>query len=346
MLMTSRWATRTRKAYLAWLDLASHEFFHAWNVKRLRPLELGPFDYEHENYTRSLWVVEGLTDYYGELALHRAGLSTADECLDGLSNQIEAVQTTPGRLVQSAGTASFEAWIRFYRPDENSPNVSISYYTKGAVLAFLLDAKLRQATGGARSLDDVMRAAYRQYAGDHGYTPDQFRAVAEQAAGTSLQAFWDSAVEGVGELDYAEALGAFGLRFARAVPPNADPAGADPTKADVPPKAFLGLVTHTDNGRLLVTQVHRGTPAHDAGLNVDDEIVAIDDFRVPADQLTVRLEQYRPGDVVGVLVAKREQLQRIRVTLGVEPVKQWRLEVDPGAGEAQKKLRAAWLQPC
>ena len=194
VLMGSRWATRTRRAYNAWLDLASHEFFHVWNVKRLRPVELGPFDYENENHTRSLWIAEGVTDYYADLALHRAGLITRDEYLDSLSDKIEELQTTPGRLVQSAEMASFDAWIKYYRPDENSINTSISYYTKGSVVALLLDARVRKATNGAKSLDDVMKAAYEKYAGSRGYTADEFRAVAEQVAGVSLKAFWDHAV--------------------------------------------------------------------------------------------------------------------------------------------------------
>src|SRR6187431_1835880 len=191
--MGTRWATRTRRAYNTWLDLASHEFFHVWNVKRLRPVELGPFDYENENHTRSLWIVEGITDYYADLALHRAALITRDEYLDSLSGNIEELQTTPGRLVQSAEQASFDAWIKYYRPDENSANTSISYYTKGAVLGFLLDARIRKATGGARGLDDVMRQAYQRFAGTRGYSPADFRAVAESVAGTSLKSFWETA---------------------------------------------------------------------------------------------------------------------------------------------------------
>src|SRR6187431_58518 len=213
VLMGTRWATRTRRAYNAWLDLASHEFFHVWNIKRLRPVELGPFDYENENHTRSLWIAEGVTDYYADLTLHRAGLITRDEYLDSLSDKIEELQTTPGRLVQSAEMASFDAWIKYYRPDENSINTSISYYTKGSVVALLLDARVRKATNGARSLDDVMKAAYEKYSGTRGYTADEFRVVVEQVAGVSLKAFWDQAVTGTDELDYKEALETLGLRF-------------------------------------------------------------------------------------------------------------------------------------
>ena len=330
VLLAGRWATRTRRTYLLWLELASHEFFHAWNVKRLRPVELGPFNYEDEVHTRSLWIAEGVTDYYGELQLQRAGLATRDELLESLSNHIETVQTGPGRLVQSAAAASFDAWIKYYRPDENTVNVAISYYDKGFLLGLLIDAKIRNATNGAKSLDDVMRAAYQKYSGASGYTPDQFRAVAEQVAGTNLSTFWNQYVEGTAELDYKDLLGAFGLRFRPAGPPST--------------RASFGALTRNDAGRLVVSQVRRGTPAYEAGLNVDDEILAIDDFRVRADRLAARLEQYKPGDKVTFLVARREQLIRIAVTLAPEPAKEWRLEVDPGASEAAQRQRDLWIK--
>ena len=329
VLITSRFTTRTRRAYLSWLELASHELFHAWNVKRLRPVELGPFDYENEVHTKSLWMAEGVTDYYGELLVHRADLSTRDEYLENLSSHIEVVQSAPGRLVQSAELASFDAWIKYYRPDENSPNVSISYYEKGLVIAFLLDAKIRNATKGARSLDDVMRTAYAKYAGPRGFTPAELRAVAEQVAGMSLGSFWTTAVEGTAELDYSEALKSYGLRFRAAAPST---------------RAYLGATTRNDNGRLVVSQVRRGTPAFEAGLNVDDEILAIDDFRVRADQLPARLEQYKPEDKVSVLVARRERLHRLDVRLAPEPPRQWRLEIDPDASEEQVRQRDRWLK--
>ncbi len=335
LLMANRFTTRTRRSYLAWLELASHECFHAWNVKRLRPAELGPFNYEEEVLTRSLWVAEGVTDYYAELSVHRAGLSTREEYLDALSNHIEELQTTPGRLVQSVEQASFDAWIKYYRPDENSPNVSVSYYTKGAVLAFLLDARIRAATKGAKSLDDVMRAAFQKFSGTRGFTPEEFRASAEQVGGINLAAFWDQAVEGTAELDYEEALQTFGLRFRPAPPPA----------PDRPARAWLGMTTRNDAGRLVVTQVRRGTPAYAAGLNVDDEILAINGFRVRADQLAARLDQYKPGDKVALLLARRDQLLTLDATFGAEPPRQWRLEVNPAATETQHQQRDRWLKP-
>ena len=157
VLMTSRWAMGTRQAYVGWLNLVSHEFFHVWNVKRLRPAALGPFDYENENYTPSLWVSEGFTSYYGDLLVRRAGLSSDAEFFGALSSDIRGLETTPGRLVQPVTQSSYDAWIKQYRPDENSANTSVSYYAKGQVIAALLDARIRLATNGQRSLDDVMR---------------------------------------------------------------------------------------------------------------------------------------------------------------------------------------------
>ena len=334
VLMGSRWTTRTRRSYAGWLGLASHEYFHAWNVKRLRPVELGPFDYENEVHTKSLWIAEGVTEYYADITLHRAGLITRDELLDSLSDLIEELQTTPGRLVQSAEMASYDAWIKYYRPDENSINTAVSYYTKGAIVGLLLDARVRKATNGAKSLDDVMKAAYEKYSGMRGYTADEFRAVAEQVAGVSLKAFWDASVSGTQELDYSEALDTLGLRFRSVAVP-----------ADRPGRAWLGIGTRNDAGRLLVSQVRRDTPALAAGLNVDDEILAIDNYRVRADRLENRLEQYRPGDKVTLLVARREQLLRLDLTFGTEPARAWRLEVNPAASETQQSSRGRWLNP-
>jgi predicted metalloprotease with PDZ domain len=226
--------------------------------------------------------------------------------------------------------ASFDAWIKYYRPDENGPNVSISYYTKGAVLAFLLDAKIRRATGGTKALDDVMRAAYAKYAGARGFTPAEFQRVAEEVSGVDLDGFWTSGVEGTRELEYQETLDTLGLRFRAAAVPTS--------------RAWLGATTRSDAGRLVVTQVRRDTPAMAAGLNVDDEILAIGDFRVRADQLASRLEQYKPGERVSMLVARRDQLLRLDVTFGAEPPREWRLEVNASATDAQKARLAEWLR--
>ncbi len=329
LTMSGRYTTRTRRAYLNWLNLVGHEYFHNWNVKRLRPIELGPFDYETENYTKALWVAEGFTDYYGALLVERAGLSSPPEYLDELSNTIEQVQTRPGRLVQPVDMASFDTWIKQYRPDENSVNTSIDYYAKGAAIAFMLDARIRRATAGAKSLDAAMRVAYERYSGATGFTLDQFYAVMSEAAGTDLSSWFAEVVSSTRELDFSEALDYYGLRF---IP--VDLSGA---------RATLGVSTRNDNGRLVVTQVRRGTPAFAAGVNADDEILAVDDVRVRADGLAARMDQYRAGDQVRLLVARRERLVTVDVTLGPEPGRPWRLQVMPDATPEQQRQRAAWL---
>lgn len=329
MGMASRFTTRTRRAYLGWLGLTAHEYFHNWNVKRLRPIELGPFDYENEVHTKSLWIAEGFTDYYGAILVRRAEISTRDEYLDELSNQIEQVQTTPGRLVTPVGMASFDTWIKQYRPDENTANTSVNYYPKGAVIALLLDAKIRTATGGARSLDDAMRLAYSRYSVEKGYMLDQFYQTMSEVAGVDLKAWFTKTIDTTDELDYTEAVDWWGLRFKPVDTRNQ--------------RAYLGANTRADAGRLLVSQVRRGTPALDAGLNVDDEIVAIDDVRVRADGLAARLEQYKPGDKVSLLVARRDKMIRVDLTLGAEPGCVWRLEVSPTATDAQKQHLASWI---
>lgn len=330
VLMTSRWHARIRKEYLAWLSLVSHEFFHVWNVKRLRPVELGPFDYENEVYTKNLWIAEGVTSYYTELGVWRAGLCTQDEFFERVSGLIERLQTTPGRLVHPLEMSSYDTWIKFYRPDENSANTTVSYYTKGAVVAWLLDAKIQRATGGAQTLDDVLRLAYPRYAGSQGFTRAEFRDMVYEVAGTAWPEWFRSVLETTDELDYTEALDWFGLRF------KASDAAASP-------KAWLGVVTKAENGRLLVAQVPRQTPAWQCGLNVDDEILALNAYRVRPQQWDTRLEQHRPGDTVTVLVARRDHLHTLNVTLGTAPSTSWKLEVHPQATAEQREHLTAWL---
>ena len=339
LLMSSPWKTRTREGMLAWLGLASHEMFHTWNGKRLRPAEHGPFDYENEVYTRGLWIVEGITSYYDDLILRRAGLMTRAEYLERLSKNVSHVQTSPGRQVQSLVDASYDAWIKFYRADENFVNTAISYYRKGAVVAWLLDARIRRETRGEASLDDVMRLAFERFGGERGYGPDDFRAVASEVAGTSLDDFFAAYVDGTAELEYGPALDWFGLRF--------EPAGAGDEADEGEPQeedpGYLGVDTSAGGGRIVVTEVLRGTPAHEAGINVDDELIAIGEHRLPADGLADRLAQYRPGEEVSVLVSRRGVLRRIGVTLGTKPEETWKLEIADLPTASQRRHLGDWL---
>ncbi len=234
-------AARTSDAPInfRWFGFVSHEYFHAFNVKRLRPVELGPFDYEHSPRTASLWIAEGLTSYFGDLIVVRAGLGTIDDYLGAMSSSISQLQNSPGRLVQTLEQSSLDVWSSGTSGVARDRSKSVSYYVKGPVVGLLLDAKIRRATGDRKSLDDVMRLAYQQYAGDHGFTPDQFRAAAEEVAGIDLNDWFKKAISSTEELDYTEALDWFGLQFAPAgeTNGNAKPApteGALASKKDEP----------------------------------------------------------------------------------------------------------------
>jgi predicted metalloprotease with PDZ domain len=329
VLMASRFATRSKATYTGavedgewrggWLGLVSHEFFHAWNVKRLRPVELGPFDYENENYVNTLWVAEGITSFYTDLFVARAGLLKPEEYLASVSADIQSLQSTPGRLVQSAELSSYDTWIKQYRPDENSRNTAISYYVKGAVIGFLLDTKIRQATDGKKSLDDLMRSLYKKFSGDKGFTAEEFRSEASKIAGSDFSAWFRDVLESNRELDYTPALSYYGLRFK----PNGEG------------RSWLGADTKNADGRLLISRVLRDSPAQVAGLNVDDEIVAMDGFRVTNDSLRRRLRLYRPNDRCVLTISRRDQLMTLPIAIGTEPGK-WQLEFEPQATPEQK----------
>ena len=338
VVMTSRWQMQDRQDYLNWLTLVSHEIFHAWNVKRLRPIELGPFDYEQEVHTKSLWAVEGLAVYYGALLVHRAGLSSRDEYFTSLSNEIRRLQTTPGRQVQTLAQASYDAWIKFYRPNENSRNTTVNYYTKGAVVSFLLDAKMRRISGGTRTLDDVMRLAYGRYSGTHGYTPEQLRATAQDALeiDANLNPWFDQVLDSVDELDYSEALDWFGLNLTMSE-------SMDTPTDEEKISGWIGLTPRRRDDDLIVTQVTRGTPGFEAGFNVGDEILAIDGYRVRASSWDSRLEQYGVGEEASVLVARRERLLPLRVVFGEKPDALWKLEPRTVQTNSQSYRVDSWL---
>jgi predicted metalloprotease with PDZ domain len=209
---TGRWSA---------LGLLSHEYFHLFNVKRLRPIELGPFDFEKPPTTASLWISEGVTSYYSDLTVVRAGLQTTDAYLASLSSLIGRLQTAPGRLQQSVEQSSREVWGNSNSGVNPSAN-TVSYYNKGEVLGLLLDARIRRATGGRRSFDDVMRLAYKRYSGDRGFRDQEFRAAAAEVGGVDLEDWFRKSVSSTEELDYSDLLEWYGLRFTS----SAGPAGA------------------------------------------------------------------------------------------------------------------------
>jgi predicted metalloprotease with PDZ domain len=213
LLTTNAARVSTDAGYRSWLSFAAHEYFHAFNVKRLRPVELDPFDYEDPPRTPSLWLSEGVTSYYGNLFLARAGLTDSEEFLRSLSSTIRQLQTSPGRLLQTLEESSLNVWT-----NSNSgvaPAAStVSYYVKGQVVGFLLDAEIRRRTQGRRSLDDVMRTAYQRHGGPRGFTPSEFVAITDETAGGDFGPWFRRALSSTEELTYDDALDWYGLRFA------------------------------------------------------------------------------------------------------------------------------------
>ena len=205
--------TEQRAATTRWLNFVAHEYFHTFNVKRLRPIELGPFDYEHARRTSGLWVAEGLTNYFNSLIVARAGLCTPQEYLTTLSGHIRTIQNSPGRLVQSLAASSLETWTGDGFGGNRGRDASISYYEKGPIVGFLLDAKIRRARNDRQSIDDVMRLAYSRYAGPVGYTEQQFLDTAQEVARVDLKEFFDKNLFSTEETDYTDALDWFGVRF-------------------------------------------------------------------------------------------------------------------------------------
>jgi predicted metalloprotease with PDZ domain len=329
VIMTSRFATLDREKYVEWLALVSHEFFHTWNVKRLRPQALGPFDYEQEVLTPSLWVAEGVTSYYDDLMVRRAGLSTQAEYLKALSGQLNTLLGTPGRHSLPLTEASMDAWIRLYQPTDNSLNDDVSYYNKGAVVAWLLDTEIRRATEGAKSLDDVMRAAYQKFT-DRGYTEEEFRQLASQVAGQDLTSFWRLALDSTAELPLQSALDYWGLEWK-----------AEDAKAAAEP--YLGLKTSGSEPRL-VESVLAGSPAAQGGLSPGDELLAIDGTRVPSSGPGALLKFLQAGREYSVLVSRLGRLRELRVTLSAQPEPKRTLKVRPGKGTHLQRLQA-WLGP-
>ncbi|HVF41794.1 MAG TPA: PDZ domain-containing protein [Pyrinomonadaceae bacterium] len=334
-LIFRRFNFRPDAEYRNLLTLTAHEFFHAWNVKRIRPDALGPFDYTGENYTRLLWVAEGVTSYYENLLVRRAGLMTEKEYLDDLARSIRALQNTPGRLEMSLEESSFDAWIKYYRPDENSINSSVSYYDKGAIVGALLDLEIRRRSAGAKSLDDVMRHLYAEFfKQQRNYTPADFQRAAELMAGSSLEEFFGRSVRGRAELDYDAALAGVGLQLETFAGDRTRPAAE---------RAYFGATLSQAADRLNVTNVLAGSPAYAQGLNAGDQIVAVDGARATLDFLNARLNDKKPGDEVRLTVFRADDLRAVTVRLGARPDNGLRVVPVKNPTAEQSRLYQQWM---
>ncbi len=294
-LQVNRW-TYEGEDYKGFLNLVAHEYFHLWNVKRIRPSSLGPFDYNNENYTDLLWVMEGFTSYYDELLLYRAGIYTEDEMIRRFTGSISSVENQPGNKIMSAADASFNAWIKGYRPSENSYNTSISYYTKGSVIANVLDIMIAESTKGEKSLDDVMKFLYQEYykKQGRGFNITEMRKAIEHISGLDLTSFFDKYVFGTETFDYNTIFNY--ANYEMVMLENK--------------KISIGI-SQSNN---IIKSVTRNTSGYNGGLNVDDEIIGINGFRFDGNFYNF-ISDKKVGDKISILISRDNILQTIEFPL-------------------------------
>lgn len=319
----------TDEKYIGFLSLFAHEHFHTWHVKRIRPEALGPFDYQRENYTRDLWTIEGITNYYNDLTLLRAGRIDAQRFLSLLATQIKRLDGVPGRFAQSLEESSYDAWIRLYRPHENNINATVSYYLKGHIVAALLDVYLRAETDGVKGLDDVMGYLWQHHSDERGYPEAKFDELVLDATGIDVASLFDKWVRRAEELELDEIFSGVGLKLQR----TWDEAG---------PKPWIGISTKPLAGRLTVATVLAGTPAH-GKLSPGDEIVAINGFRVGPSNLQELLRVAGVGNSADVHVFRDGILMTVTLDIGAEPPTKYSFVALEDQADDILASRQAWL---
>jgi predicted metalloprotease with PDZ domain len=324
------------------LETAAHEFFHTWNVKRLRPAALGPFDYTRENHSRSLWVAEGVTSYYAYLFLLKSRIWTRDQFLIRMANEIATLEREPGRRLVSAESSSFNAWFYDRSPqlqETNFTNTTISYYNKGALLAMLLDLEIRSRTEGRKSLLDVMHYLYHKfyeapavsyYGPGRGYEEADVVQALDSVTGSDFAPFFEHYVSGADPLPYQETLARVALQ------PRME------TPSDAPP--FLGAAVQPELRGARIVSILPGGAADRAGLSRDDLLIDIDNQSLATEDLATRLKPYPVGASVPINVERHGRRERIAVTL--DPPARTQCSIVPlsSAPPEQVALREAWLE--
>ena len=342
-----RGADKQDERYRNFLGLASHEYFHTWNVKRIKPAAFAPYDLSRENYTRLLWAFEGITSYYDDLALVRSGLLTPSQYLSALARTMTAVERGSGRKKQTVTASSFDAWIKYYRQDENAPNAIVSYYAKGSLIALALDLTIRRSSGGRKSLDDVMRALWESHGKPgRGVGETELETLAERISGVRLKRFFAVALHSCEDLALGRLLTAFGVKVAcSAAESAADRGGGTPKRRGrSTPRAALGARTDAAGADVRLAQVFDGGAAQAAGLAAGDTLIAFDSIRVTAANIERLLERRHPGERVRVHAFRRDELIERDVRLLAAPLDTYALTIDERAPRARKRRRDAWLK--
>lgn len=331
-LAVDRWTFEPRSEYEKFLRLAAHEYFHVWNVKRIRPHNLGPFDYTQEVYTPLLWVMEGFTTYYDILLLRRAGLVGPHRCLLAYGERIATYRQQPGRLVQSLEESSLTAWVKFYRQDENYVNSGISYYLKGSLVAWVLDFHIRHNSHNRRSLDDVMRHLWQRYGQrDVGFTEAEFCAAVNEAGGIEVEPFLQRFVRGTEELPLEEFLTLAGLELVTERKPST-------------PAVWTGVIVKQEPEGLVVKNVLRDSPAEAAGLVAKDRLLALDNYEI-LDEIfwCARLSERMPGDRIRLHLFRAGELLHKEIVLAPTPPDTVTLYLREAALPLQREILSSWF---
>jgi predicted metalloprotease with PDZ domain len=330
-LQVNRWTYEGSK-YEGFLSLVAHEYFHLWNVKRIRPINLGPFNYDGENYTPLLWIMEGFTSYYDELILQRSGDYSKDTYLRKMAGTATRVENQPGNKVLPVAESSLDAWVKLYRPNENSYNTTISYYSKGSLVAMILDLEIINSTNAEKSLDDVLIYLYKEYyeKKGRGFTPEEARTAIEHVAGKKLDEIFDRYINGTETIDYAKYFGYAGL--------NVVDANASKNKAS------FGVFTKKEDGKLIVSTVVRNTTAYEGKISVNDEIIAINGMRVTKSSLSSVFDMFAVGEEIEVLVSRDGLLRTLTMTVKNDPSVRYVLEAEEEMSDAQRKVFEKWLR--
>ncbi len=331
-LQTSPLTYDSETNYQNFLGLVSHEYFHLWNVKRLRPNPLGPFDYDQENYTTMLWFSEGFTSYYDDFILFRAGITKKEKFLDVVASNLSRVESVPGMYNQSLSEASLDAWIKYYRPNENSQNSQSDYYTKGAAIGTLLDLMIIKETKGDQNLDNLMKEMYDEFyiSKNVGFSETDFeRHLGKKLGEKKAKDFIDKFINGVEKPDWVKSFSDFGIKIS--------------DRNDLLKPLTIGLKLQ-GNGRVTVQGINKLGPAYLSGIYIGDEIISIGDRRIDSPDLNSVFSSMSEGSKIQVLYNRAGQLKTTEITLARDPGKNLKLEWMENATPDQDKLRKKWLR--
>jgi predicted metalloprotease with PDZ domain len=325
VLSVNRW-TYAGNQYVDFLNLVAHEYFHLWNVKRIRPIELGPFNYDQENYTSLLWVMEGFTSYYDELILRRTGFYTEEQFLAKLQSSINYVEGTPGSRVQPVAHASFDAWVKAYRPNENSSNTTMTYYSRGSVLASLIDAMIVADSDGKKCLDHFMQHLYVTYYEGlkRGFSEAEFKAELSKFVGKNMDDFFAKYVDGTEVIPYKEFYAPVGLNVQ-------DISSNNPS---------FGASVREEGGKVMVKSVRFGSSAEEAGISVGDEIIGCNAYRVDQGMFEGMMSGMENLESCELLIARDEKLFSVQVT--IQPYKKQQFSLTKSTSN-EKRLHY-WLR--